>query len=281
MYGYIYKTTNLINNKIYIGQKHSSKFLGQKYLGSGKRFKDALKHYGEENFKVELLEEVETKELMDEREIYWIAYFDATNVTIGYNMSSGGNVNRALIGDYNPAKRKDVKEKISKKMLGNRYTLGRKHTEEELKKISLGNKGKKVSKETRKKLSDNAKVNPNYGMRGKHCSNETKEKLRNAHLGKSHKSKGYIHITNDIEDKMIPVSEFEIYEKSGWRRGRKKFSKIACKNISIGHKGHVSYNKGYVWITDGFNSRCVSKEEYEKLDKNIWKRGRTRVDKID
>lgn len=37
MYGYIYKTTNLINGKIYIGQKKSEKFLGINYLGSGKR----------------------------------------------------------------------------------------------------------------------------------------------------------------------------------------------------------------------------------------------------
>lgn len=39
MYGYIYKTTNLINGKIYIGQHKANKFLGQSYLGSGKRFK--------------------------------------------------------------------------------------------------------------------------------------------------------------------------------------------------------------------------------------------------
>ena len=37
MYGYIYKTTNLVNGKIYIGQKKSDVFLGDKYLGSGKK----------------------------------------------------------------------------------------------------------------------------------------------------------------------------------------------------------------------------------------------------
>ena len=70
MYGYIYKTTNNINGKIYVGQKHSSIFLGNKYLGSGKRLKDAIKCYGREHFTVELVEEVSQKELMDEREIY-------------------------------------------------------------------------------------------------------------------------------------------------------------------------------------------------------------------
>ena len=274
MYGYIYKTTNLVNNKIYIGQKHSSKFLCQSYLGSGKRFKDAVKHYGKENFKVELLEEIDCLEKMDEREIYWINVYNSTNSAIGYNMSKGGNVNRAMVGEHNPSKRPEVREKLSKKMLHNKYTLGRKHTSEELLKISLGNKGKIISQETREKLSENAKTNPNYGMRGKHCSTETKEKLRLVHLGKSHKSKGYIHITNEIEDKMISPEEFETYEKQGWRRGRKKFSKDACSNISNGHKGHVAYNKDYIWVTNGIQCKCVSKEEFEALNSTIWRKGR-------
>lgn len=42
-YGYIYKTTNLVNNKIYIGQKTSKKFLGESYLGSGKLLSKAVK----------------------------------------------------------------------------------------------------------------------------------------------------------------------------------------------------------------------------------------------
>ena len=69
MYGYIYKTTNLINGMIYIGQKHSQKFLPA-YLGSGKLIRYAVNLYGKENFKVELLEEIETLEQMDTREIY-------------------------------------------------------------------------------------------------------------------------------------------------------------------------------------------------------------------
>ena len=55
-YGYIYKTTNLVNNKIYIGQKTSKKFLGESYLGSGKLLSKAVKKYGHNNFTVELLE---------------------------------------------------------------------------------------------------------------------------------------------------------------------------------------------------------------------------------
>ena len=46
-YYYIYKTTNVVNNKIYIG-KHKSKDLDNNYLGSGKILQLAVKKYGEE-----------------------------------------------------------------------------------------------------------------------------------------------------------------------------------------------------------------------------------------
>jgi len=52
-YGYVYRTTNLINNKIYVGQ-HKGDF-NPKYFGSGHLITKALKKYGKENFKIELL----------------------------------------------------------------------------------------------------------------------------------------------------------------------------------------------------------------------------------
>ena len=115
MYGYIYKTTNLVSGKIYVGQHKSSKFLGKRYLGSGRKLKESIKHYGKKNFKVELLEEVETKELMDEREIYWISVYNSTNKEIGYNLSEGGNVNRTLNGENHPLYGKHHREESIKK----------------------------------------------------------------------------------------------------------------------------------------------------------------------
>lgn len=90
MYGYIYKTTNLINEQIYIGQKKSSIFLENKYLGSGKYLKCALNKYGKENFKVELLEWCSDKVILNEREIYWINYYKSNNYKM-YNISKGGD----------------------------------------------------------------------------------------------------------------------------------------------------------------------------------------------
>lgn len=91
MYGYIYKTTNKVNNKIYIGQKKSDKFLNEKYLGSGVRLKSAIKHYGKTNFTVDLLQECFSEEELNEREIYYIKKYDSQNPDIGYNLQAGGN----------------------------------------------------------------------------------------------------------------------------------------------------------------------------------------------
>lgn len=91
MYGYIYKTTNLINNKIYIGKKVSKKYLGTAYLGSGKLIKRAIEKYGKENFQVEQLNTANTKEKLNELEKFYISYYNSTNREIGYNISIGGD----------------------------------------------------------------------------------------------------------------------------------------------------------------------------------------------
>lgn len=98
-YGRIYIIRNIINNKVYIGQtKVSLKLRFQNHLSAARNGKDyvigkAIRKYGEENFYIELLEECTIEEL-NEREKYWISYFNATNNKFGYNMSIGGNVIR-------------------------------------------------------------------------------------------------------------------------------------------------------------------------------------------
>lgn len=51
---FLYKTTNLVNGKIYVG-KHITKKLNDGYIGSGKLLKRAINKYGKENFKFEIL----------------------------------------------------------------------------------------------------------------------------------------------------------------------------------------------------------------------------------
>ena len=98
--GHIYKIVNKINNKIYIGQttkKEVDKRLKEHIREArqeldGKRkltfLHFALLEYGSDNFYIELLEEC-SKAQLDEREQYWIQYYN-TIMPNGYNMTKGG-----------------------------------------------------------------------------------------------------------------------------------------------------------------------------------------------
>ena len=83
----IYKITNKINNKIYIGQ---DQYNNKEYFGSGLKIKRSLKKYGKENFIKEIIEYCKDKEEMNIREIFWISEFNSIDPEIGYNISIGG-----------------------------------------------------------------------------------------------------------------------------------------------------------------------------------------------
>lgn len=85
MYGYVYLTTNLINNRKYIGRRKSSVF-DPDYKGSGKLLRKDLDKYGKDSFKVEILEECDTKDDLNRQEIYWIKKYDAVNSDEFYNL---------------------------------------------------------------------------------------------------------------------------------------------------------------------------------------------------
>lgn len=86
----VYKITNLINGKIYVGQDSKN---NPTYYGSGKKILLAIKKYGKVNFKKEVLEVCDSLESLNEKEIYWIEKLKSTDKNVGYNISSGGNAN--------------------------------------------------------------------------------------------------------------------------------------------------------------------------------------------
>lgn len=112
MYGFIYITTNNINNKKYIGQKTYNCNNWENYLGSGKYLKRAIKKYGEENFSREIIDEANTKEELDEKEIFWIGYYDAVNSNDFYNIAFGGDGGNTLAG-YTEEQKSDLSSKLS------------------------------------------------------------------------------------------------------------------------------------------------------------------------
>lgn len=90
MYGYIYKTTNLINGLIYIGQHKATKFEPTRYIGSGNNIKAAIREFGKENFTCELLAIAETLEELNSLEEYWVDFYNSRDPRIGYNVKKGG-----------------------------------------------------------------------------------------------------------------------------------------------------------------------------------------------
>lgn len=93
--GYIYKITNTLNDKVYIGQTVKTvekRFIQHKNNSNKSYFSQivlykAFNKYGIENFKCETIEEV-PNELLDEREKYWIEYYNS--YFEGYNSTLGG-----------------------------------------------------------------------------------------------------------------------------------------------------------------------------------------------
>jgi group I intron endonuclease len=66
-YHFIYKTTNLLNGKYYVGM-HSTCNLKDGYLGSGKKLTHSIRKYGKDNFRLEILEFFDSREKLVERE---------------------------------------------------------------------------------------------------------------------------------------------------------------------------------------------------------------------
>lgn len=89
----IYKITNTVNDKTYIGQSLSilNRINGHKYhlrrnTHQNEHLQNAVNKYGLENFKFEIIEECQGQEL-NEREIYWMNYYESFDYNKGYNIT--------------------------------------------------------------------------------------------------------------------------------------------------------------------------------------------------
>lgn len=94
----IYKIENQINHKIYIGQsiniekrfnKHKSSAFNPNDKQYNNYFYSSIRKYGIKNFTFSVIEKCKRNEL-DERERYWIQYYNSTNPEKGYNLTDGG-----------------------------------------------------------------------------------------------------------------------------------------------------------------------------------------------
>ena len=156
----IYKTTNQINSKIYIGQDKRN---NPNYLGSGKILHLAFQKYGLENFNKEILEVCESVKDLNEREKYWISFYDSTNRSIGYNIALGGDT----------LSKHPNKEEIGKRI----GESNKKRWKDEDYKTNMSESRKnRITEETREKLSKSSKGENNV-MYGKSHNAVTKDKM--------------------------------------------------------------------------------------------------------
>jgi len=86
MYGYVYLTTNLVNGKLYVGQRKGS--FDPSYLGSGVLLRRAVAKHGREAFKVEVLAETDSMEELNSLEVDFIDFFCAVKDPCFYNLTS-------------------------------------------------------------------------------------------------------------------------------------------------------------------------------------------------
>ena len=98
----IYKIKNKVNGKVYIGQsiRIEKRWIDhKKTLRSNSHrniyLQNAWNKYGEENFIHEIIEECDISELND-KEIYWIKYYNSTDSSCGYNLDKGGGCNKEI-----------------------------------------------------------------------------------------------------------------------------------------------------------------------------------------
>ena len=211
MIGYIYLTTNTVNNKKYIGRRKSNVFLGNKYLGSGVHLKCAIEKYGKNNFSVQLIEEVNgSYNDLVERETYYINLYDAVNSDEFYNHSYGGYEEGFIKGGQNIA----CSERARK--LNSDAHKGKHHTDEQKKAMSdywksnehpKGFKGHHHSAESRKKI-------------GEHSKNQVHSIERDLKVSSHHKGSKMMY-KNGIQ-KWVYKEDIDKFLHDGWQIG-------ACK----------------------------------------------------
>jgi len=223
----IYKITNKINGKVYIGQSWNTEKRWKEHKANDKcthniHLYNAFQKYGIENFEFEIIrtfiEGGLTQLLLDFFENYYIKFYNAMNNKKGYNKKEGGS--NGKLSDESKNKiakarkgKKESKETIEKrrlKLIGlkrskeskeniSKALSGRTLSEEHKKNIGISSTGRTHSEETKKLIGKFSKNNKN--MLGKHHTEETKKLIGNHSRG----------LNSSIKRKIICIDTKEIF----------------------------------------------------------------------
>jgi len=276
----IYKSTNKINGKCYIGQ--TVKTLNHRKIGhlgstSPSNFSNALRKYGSDAFKWEIIEECSSKEEMDEMEFHYIKQYNSFKPN-GYNLTWGGdketlgwipseetrkNISKGLkkFWENQPEEYKKIwGKRISKQNSGEKnYWYGKKRLD------ITGESNPAKRPESRKKISDAIKgcKRPDLSKRnknnagktyeeiyGKEKAEKTKQKMSKSHKGIKHKpmsdkakenlsisSRKYIYELTSPEGKTLIIDNMCKFSKESGLNKASLLYLVHGKNKKGIHKG--------------------------------------------
>ena len=232
-FGVIYRITNSVNGKIYVGQTvqdretRFSQHISYALRGGKEPLARAIRKHGKENFVLEVLEEVPRSQL-DAREVHFIAALDARNPQVGYNVCVGGGGMGE--GPDHPCYGREVGEeerhrlseahslRWSKMSAEDRLAFGAKlsavpRDPEWLARMSASLKGRIITDEQRAKMSD-------AGKRRAPITEETRRRMSAAAKGRKHteEAKAAMRVA---QSQRPPVSEETRAKMSAARKGKK------------------------------------------------------------
>lgn len=230
----VYKHT-APNGKVYIGitfRKPETRWSNGNGYSRQKHFYAAIKKYGWENIKHEILFENLSKEDACQKEIELIAQYKSNDPEFGYNQSLGGES-----GNFGRRHSEETKQKMSEAQKGEKNHGFGKHLSEETKaKLSKANKGKIISEETRKKMSERQK--------GVRLSEETKKKISEAHKGKPLSKEHVAKIAEANKKTVICIETGELFNSV---KEAAEYAKVNQSHLSNVLCGRSNTAGGYHW----------------------------------
>ena len=251
--GYIYKITNKVNNKVYIGQTiRTVEERYQRHLSEAKRrtnrpLYDSMNHYGIGNFMVETIVEADNAKL-NELEAFYISEYNSTDRAVGYNLTTGGDSCRVCLSEEAEAKR------VAKIVAAH---LGTKQSRETIEKRVAKVRGRKCSEDAKQRMSEAQKERFKYspGTRlGAVTTDEMKQKLREANLGKK-----------QSEETKLKRKE-SISKLKWWNNGVQNLRAEGCPEGYVA--GRINFkpsaeskakssHKGTKWFTNGKENKMA------------------------
>lgn len=208
-YHFVYKITNIINKKYYIGI-HSTDNLKDGYFGSGRKLWRYKKRYGKKNLRFEILEFLSNRSSLKEREKRLVNE-DLLKDPLCLNLVTGGGG----FSDSNEARKYGL--------------LGNKKSQIAQKRLRKENSDwcKRKAERQRKSMIQQYQLGKrsrviNYDWNGKHHTEETKQKMRLSMLGRFEKENnsqfGTCWITNGKENRKVKKENLIL--NNNWYLGR-------------------------------------------------------------